>query len=80
MGCRSSKDALDSCADVDVVTQQHKVIDCTIVAGSIKVKLVPTKVWLSTIQTEPMVTCWIALVRPCDGQKEPEGWEDHIDG
>ena len=79
LGCGGSTCALDMSGDADVAARQCKVIDCTTVAGSIKAKLVSAKAWLSTLQSEPMATCWLALVRPCDGQKEPEGGEDQID-
>ena len=41
-------------------------------------KLVSARAWLVTLQSEPMATCWLALVRPRDGQKESEGGEDQI--
>ena len=53
-------------------------MDCTTVAASVKAKLVSARAWLATLQSEPMATCWLALVRPCDGQKESEGGEDQI--
>ena len=65
--------------DVNFTACQCKIIDGTPVAGLIKAKLVSARAWLSTLQYEPMATCWLALVRPCDGQKEPEGGEDQID-
>ena len=65
--------------DVDVTARQCKIIDGTPVVDSIKAKLVSARAWLSTLQYEPTATCWLALVRPCDGQKEPEGGEDQID-
>ena len=64
--------------DVDVTARWSKLIDCTTVAGWIKAKLVSARAWLSTLQSEPMATCLLALSRPCDGQKEPEGEEDQI--
>ena len=57
--------------DTDAAAQQRKVIDC--ITGLIKVKLVYAKAWLSTTQPKPIATRWIALVMPCEGQKEPEG-------
>ena len=65
--------------DVDVSARQCKIIDGTTVAGSVKAKLASARAWLSTLKFEPMATCWLALVRTCDGQKEPEGGEDQID-
>ena len=65
--------------DVDATAPQCKLIDCTTVAGSIKAKRVSARAWLATLQSEPTATCWIALVRPCDGQKESEGGEDQIE-
>ena len=65
--------------DADVTTPQCKLINCTTVAGSVKAKLIFARAWLTTLQSEPMATCWLALVRPCDGQKESEGGEDQID-
>ena len=67
------------CGDVDATTSKCRLIDCTTVAGSIKAKLVSARAWLATVQSEPTATCWLALVRPCDGQKESEGGEDQID-
>ena len=64
--------------DVNVTARQCKIIDGTTVTGSVKAKLVSARAWLSTLKSEPMATCWLALVRPCDGQKEPEGGEDQI--
>ena len=64
--------------DIGVTARRCKLIDCTPVAGSIKAKLVSAKAWLSTLQSKPTATCWLALVRHCDGQKEPEGGEDQI--
>ena len=64
--------------DVDAMAPKCNLIDCTTVAGSIKAKLVSARAWLVTLQSEPMATCWLALVRPCDGQKESEGGEDQI--
>ena len=37
--------------------------------------MVSARNWLAALKTEPDATCWIALVRPCDGQKESEGEE-----
>ena len=65
--------------DVDVTAHQCKIVDSTTVAGSVKAKLVSARAWLATLQSEPTATCWLALVRSCDGQKEPEGGEDQID-
>ena len=64
--------------DVDVTAHSCKIVDGTTVAGSVKAKLVSARAWLATLQSEPMVTCWLALVRPCDGKKESEGGEDQI--
>ena len=64
--------------DVDATAHQCKIINGTTVAGSVKAKLVSARAWLSTLKSEPTATCWLALVRPCDGQKEPEGGEDQI--
>ena len=64
---------------VDATAPQCKLVDCTTVAASVKAKLVSARAWLATLQSEPMATCWLALVRPCEGQKESEGGEDQID-
>ena len=69
---------MDVSGDVDAAAPECKLIDCTTVAGSIKAKLVSARAWLATLQSEPTATCWLALVRPCDGQKESEGGEDQI--
>ena len=65
--------------DVDVTARQCKIINGTPVIGSIKAKLVSARAWLSALKSELTVACWLALVRPCDGQKEPEGGEEQID-
>ena len=70
---------MDISGDVHVTAHQCKIVDGTPVAGSIKAKLVSARAWLSTLKSEPTATYWLALVRPCDGQKEPEGGEDQID-
>ena len=64
--------------NVDVTARRFYLIDCTTVTGSIKAKLVSARYWLATLQSEPTATCWLALVRPCDGQEESEGGEDQI--
>ena len=64
--------------DVNATARRCKIIDGTTVAGLVKAKLVSARACLSTLQYEPTATCWLALVRPCDGQKEPEGGEDQI--
>ena len=69
---------MDVSGDVDATAPKCKLIDCTTVAGSIKAKRVSARAWLATLQSEPTATCWLALVRPCDGQKESEGGEDQI--
>ena len=53
-------------------------MDCSTVAASVKAKLVSGRAWLATLHSDPTATCWLALVRPCDGQKESEGGEDQI--
>ena len=70
---------MDVSGDVDATTPQCKLVGCTTVAGSTKAKLVSARAWLATLQSEPTETCWLTLVRPCDGQKESEGGEDQID-
>ena len=79
LGCGGQHCTLDVSGDADATAPQCKLVDCTTVAASVKAKLVSARAWLATLHSDPTATCWLALVRPCDGQKESEGGEDQID-
>ena len=42
------------------------------VLGSIRARLVSTSAWLCRFHAEPESDCFLAMVHPCDGQKEGE--------
>ena len=51
-------------------------VDTSMVPGLIRAKLVSTSAWLCELCAEPDSDCFLAVVRPCDGQKEGENGID----
>ena len=55
-----------------VVDSRTVAVDASTVPGSIRARLVSTSAWLCELRAEPDSDCFLAVVRPCDGQKEGE--------
>ena len=51
-------------------------VDASTVPGSIRARLVSASAWLCKLCAEPDPDCFLAVVRPCDGQKEGENGID----
>ena len=47
-------------------------VDASTVPGSIRARLVSDSAWLCELCAEPESDCFLAVVHPCDGQKEGE--------
>ena len=53
--------AVDSCT---------VAVDASMVPGSICARIISASAWLCELCAEPESDCFLAVVRPCDGQKE----------
>ena len=51
-------------------------VDASTVPGSIRARLVSASTWLCEFCAEPDSDCFLAVVHPCDGQKEGENGID----
>ena len=59
------------------VLDSHTVaVDASTVPGSIRARLVSASAWLHELRAEPDSDCVLAVLRPCDGQKEGENGID----
>ena len=59
------------------ILDSHTVaVDTSMVPGSIRARLVSASAWLCKLCAEPDSDCFLAVVRPCDGQKEGENGID----
>ena len=51
-------------------------VGTSMVPGSICARLVSASAWLCKLRAEPDSDCFLAVVHPCDGQKEGENGID----
>ena len=59
-----------------VLDSRTVAVDASMVPGSIRARLVSASAWLCELCAEPDLDCFLAVVRPCDGQKEGENGID----
>ena len=59
-----------------VLDSRTVAVDASMVLGSICARLVSASTWLHELCAEPDLDCFLAVVRPCDGQKEEENGID----
>ena len=55
-----------------VIDSRTVAVDASTVPGSIRARLVSASAWLRELCAEPDSDCFLAVVHPCDGQKEGE--------
>ena len=53
-----------------VLDSRTVAVDASMVPGYIRARLVSANAWLRKLCAEPDLDCFLAVVRPCDGQKE----------
>ena len=59
-----------------VLDSRTVAVDASTVLGSIRARLVSASAWLRKLRAEPDSACFLAVVQPCDGQKEGENGID----
>ena len=59
-----------------VLDSRTVAVDASTVPGSIRARLVSASAWLRKLRAEPDSDCFLAVVCPCDGQKEGENGID----
>ena len=59
-----------------VLDSRTVAVDASMVPGSISARLVSASAWLRELCAEPDLDCFLAVVHPCDGQKEGENGID----
>ena len=59
-----------------VLDSRTVAVNTSTVPGSIRARLVSASAWLHELRADPDLDCFLAVVCPCDGQKEGENGID----